>query len=312
MYLASMINKLQQDLNPELIRSKVHSSMSPFNHSTQRSIASLTNWLLLPCWGLPHQPPLSQFSSHMPTCSIAIPFKSSIFNLSFTSFSLSSFQPDSLWRTRGTGNTLNTKSIGRVLQLRNNKRHIFCESSLDSSASRQGRPANFTFKIRILWNESESWKNSAKCQLAKELQNVDLIVWDNIWVCQRYCSNTPDYMMQDRSQSWRPFERIVVLFSADFWQILLTIQGWSCAKECSFMRQDLSSLAAVLKIAIDRIHAPDTLEKWYKRRYTCPFIFQLRFGTWWRATSYATMKTESFYLFPLRLTQMSGASAIHF
>ena len=94
----------------------------------------------------------------------------------------------------------------------------------------KGRTAHSTFKIPIPCDSTSTCNISVESKLAQEIREIDLIIWDEIVMCNRYCVEAVDRTLRDIMKSEEPFGGKCVLFSGDFRQILPVIPGGSRAQ----------------------------------------------------------------------------------
>lgn len=82
-------------------------------------------------------------------------------------------------------------------------------------------------------------------QLAADLQNVELIIWNDFVMGSLYCVDAVDHSMPDLARSPRPPAIQVVLFSGGFLHILPDIRGELSSEIFLCMRKNVSNLSAV-------------------------------------------------------------------
>lgn len=116
----------------------------------------------------------------------------------------------------GTGKTFVTKAVQGILQLDNNNFISVATSAVAAQLLFRGCTAHSTSKIPIPSSGSDTCNVPAESKLATDLQNVDLVIWDEVMVCPRYCIDAVYYTMRDLTRSPRPFGEKFVLVSGDF------------------------------------------------------------------------------------------------
>ena len=130
----------------------------------------------------------------------------------------------SLFFLNGPGGTGKTFIYNTVChRLRGDGLIVLCVASSGIAAQLLigGRTAHSTFKIPIDGLTNESMCNVPKeGLLAKLLQRVDLIIWDEITMQDRHAFEAVDRTLRDIMDTDRPFGGITVVFGGDYQQIL--------------------------------------------------------------------------------------------
>ena len=130
----------------------------------------------------------------------------------------------------GTGKTFVVRAIHALLQARERNVLPVASSAVASSLLGGGRTAHSTFKIPIPCYADSVCNISADSSLAVKLRSVDLIIWDEVVMCHRFCIEAVDRTLRDIMDIDVPFGNKCVLFSGDFRQILPIISGGSRAE----------------------------------------------------------------------------------
>ena len=121
----------------------------------------------------------------------------------------------------GTGKTFTIRAIQALLQLRNRTVLPVATSAVAASLLPGGRTAHSVFKIPIPCFVDSVCNISMDSQLAQEIRNASLIVWDEIVMCMRYCIEAVDRTLRAVMKNLTvPFGGKCILFSGDFRQIL--------------------------------------------------------------------------------------------
>ena len=130
----------------------------------------------------------------------------------------------------GTGKTFVTRAIHDFLRLREKKVVPVATSAVAAVLLDEGRTAHSTFKIPIPCTAESTCGISVRSQLAQEMRDIDLIIWDEVVMCHRYCVEAVERSLRDITMRRELFGGKCVLFSGDFRQILPVIQGGSRAQ----------------------------------------------------------------------------------
>ena len=130
----------------------------------------------------------------------------------------------------GTGKTFLIETIHKLLRCRQRKVIAVATSAVAASLLYKGRTAHSTFKIPIPCDSLSTCNISLESKLAQELKEVDLIIWDEVVMCNRYCIEALDRTLRDIMKTDERFGGKCVLFSGDFRQILPVISGGSRAQ----------------------------------------------------------------------------------
>ena len=149
----------------------------------------------------------------------------------------------------GTGKTFLIQAIHKLLRCRERKVIAVATSAVAASLLYRGRTAHSVFKIPIPCDSTSTCNISVESKLAQEMREVDLIIWDEVVMCNRYCIEAVDRALRDIMRSEAPFGGKCVLFSGDYRQILPVIQGGSRAQvvNACFKSSALFSSIQILK-----------------------------------------------------------------
>ncbi|CDF40520.1 ATP dependant DNA helicase [Chondrus crispus] len=130
----------------------------------------------------------------------------------------------------GTGKTFLTNSIQNVLTIRAKTVLPVATSAVAAVLLYGGRTAHSVFKIPVPLLSDNTCNISPNSTLGEDMKDVDLIIWDEIVMCHRYCIEAVDRTLRDLTGTHFPFGGKHVLFSGDFRQILRVVPGGSRAQ----------------------------------------------------------------------------------
>ena len=127
----------------------------------------------------------------------------------------------------GTGKTFTIEVICDFLRLRN--KNVICVASSGVAAIllKGGRTAHSTFKIPIPCGPKNRCNLAGHTDLVKKMKEVDLIVWDEVLMCDRNCIEAVDRTLQDLRNNRYRFGGTTTLFYGDYRQLLPIVPGGS-------------------------------------------------------------------------------------
>ncbi len=121
----------------------------------------------------------------------------------------------------GTGKTFAIRTTQSLLELRVRKVLSVATSAVAASLLKIRRTAHTTFKIPISCDSESVCVISLEPVLAALIHDADLIIWDEIVMCLRYCIETVDRnLKQIMNNLFALFRGKCVLFSGDYRLIL--------------------------------------------------------------------------------------------
>ena len=121
----------------------------------------------------------------------------------------------------GTGKTFTIRTIQSLLQLRDRKVISVATSAVAASLLEKGRTAHSVFKIPIPCHAESTCSISLDSELAAQIREADLIIWDEIIMCARYCIEAVDRTLREIMRTNGVlFGGKCVLLSGDCRQIL--------------------------------------------------------------------------------------------
>lgn len=131
---------------------------------------------------------------------------------------------------------------------------------MEASLLRERQNAYSTSTIPVLYSESNSCKVPAESQLACDLRNVDLIIWDEAVMCLPYCIDAGSHRMQDLTRNCRRLGGKIFVF----WRLEPNFswnQRWVMCIVLSPVCQKVSTLQAVMYLSPYGKHANDSATK---------------------------------------------------
>ena len=121
----------------------------------------------------------------------------------------------------GTGKTFTIEVNQLILKLRGQKVTAVATPAVAASLLDRGRTANSEFKIPIHCFSDTVSNMSMDSKLASDIRQANMIIWDEIVICVRYCLETIDRTLWAIMKSPNVlFGGKCILFSVDFRQIL--------------------------------------------------------------------------------------------
>ncbi len=121
----------------------------------------------------------------------------------------------------GTGKTFVMRTIQSFLKLRGQKVISTATSAVAASLLERGRTAHSAFKVPIPCDSDSVCSISMDSKLAAQIRKADLIIWDEIVMCARYCVEALERTLREiMNDSHILFGGKCILFSGDFRQIL--------------------------------------------------------------------------------------------
>ncbi|CDF40970.1 ATP dependant DNA helicase PIF1 [Chondrus crispus] len=127
----------------------------------------------------------------------------------------------------GTGKTFVLSAIQDFLRTRRKQVIAVATSAVAAVLLDGGRTAHSVFKIPIPVSADSTCSFSANSDTGRTLQQVDLIIWDEIFMFHRHCIETVDRSLRDLMQTDRPFGGKFLVLAGDFRQILPVVPGGS-------------------------------------------------------------------------------------
>jgi len=120
----------------------------------------------------------------------------------------------------GTGKTFCYKTI--CYHLRGQGKIVLCvaSSGIASLLLPGGRTAHSTFKIPIQLHDGKTCSIKKGTHLAELICKVDLIIWDEVPMQDKFCQEAVDLTFRDIRGNENPFGGVAVVFGGDFQQIL--------------------------------------------------------------------------------------------
>lgn len=166
------------------------------------------------------------------------------------------------------------KSNQGFLQLRNKNVIDIAASAVAAQLLRAWRTSHSTFNGLINSIEFDSFNVLAERQLATNVQNVDLFIWNEVLMFPPNCVGHVDSRIEDVAKSGRVLGGKVVLYFDDFLQVLSVIKsGWcsqivhACVKISSLYRKfrtfqltkhmPLTALRNDSKVEVDPLSFPN-------------------------------------------------------
>ncbi len=124
----------------------------------------------------------------------------------------------------GTGKTFIMRTIQSLLELRGRFEISSATSAVPASLLERGRTAHPAFKVRIPRDSEIVCSIPLDSKLAANIRKADLIIWDEIVLCARYCIEAVERKIREiMSDDHILFSEKYILFSGDFQQILPVI-----------------------------------------------------------------------------------------
>ena len=96
-----------------------------------------------------------------------------------------------------TGKTFLIQTIQKLLIYRERKVIAVATSPVAASLLYKGRTAHSTFKIPIPCHSTTTCKISVGSELSQEMREADLIIWDEVVICNRYCIEAVERTLRD-------------------------------------------------------------------------------------------------------------------
>jgi PIF1-like helicase/Helitron helicase-like domain at N-terminus len=120
----------------------------------------------------------------------------------------------------GTGKTYLYECLSAHLRSQGKTVISVASSGIAATLLTGGRTAHSKFRIPIDIHDNSTCAIGVRSELAAELRNTDLIIWDEIAMVHRHCIEAFDRTMRDLTEVDAPFGGVTVLFGGDLRQIL--------------------------------------------------------------------------------------------
>ena len=166
----------------------------------------------------------------------------------------------------GTGKMILIKAIHKLLRSRERKVIAVSTSAVAASLLDRGRTAHSAFKIPIPYDSTSTCNITVESKLAQELRELDLIIWDEVVMCHRYCIEAVDRTVRDIMISEAPFWRRVCLIQRRFPSDSSRHTRRNAYSSCTCMLKIISTFPAHSDFAAAREHAFERASKEYTHR----------------------------------------------